>query len=294
MLPALRRTICALVALLALSACGTVRLEEPAAEVEAPTASEAMRQRTAQDAELLADLAEHVAGEETRPEVLQVVADLTAATQVHVDALGGVWVPTTGRMIAGPIPHGDADRLLAVMTELAARARTDALAAEGDVATLLASISVSRSLLSQRLAEAVGVPPEPLAAPEAPRSLDPDDAAELIRTLDALGHAEEVAAARGEGDARTQAAARARMWRSEAELAAQAAEVAGTDEDPREIAYDLDLADLPTTIANLRASLVPAWVAQIPGTAGDDRARVIAAATHAAEHADTTALPGLQ
>src|SRR5699024_6364145 len=137
---------------------------------------------------------------------------------------------------------------------------------------------------------------EPASEPaQLPQDLG-SEATELCRTLDGLGYAYEVRAARSNGDHRTEAAQRAQGYRTLARQVAEAAGLAGTESDPRRAAYDVG-SDLGTTITSWQSELVPAWLALIGDAQPQDRPLLLSHAQEAAVRAglpaDTT-FPGLR
>ncbi|GIG37856.1 DUF4439 domain-containing protein [Cellulomonas pakistanensis] len=153
-------------------------------------------------------------------------------------------------------------------------------------------------------------PASPTPAATAPADavatdLDRGDVLALVLAEDQAGYGFEVAAARLSGDARTLARSAAGAHRSAASAWAEAAGVAGTAEDPRRVAYDLDgdvssaeavrtfAAGLLTDLASVHAD---ALLATGAGTA--DRTAVVdglrtSAVETLAWGATPTALPGL-
>lgn len=277
--------LAALLAMVALTGCGGLRLETQDPPRASPDAAEQHRQQLAQQAARLAADAEHAAST-AEPETAALLTAIATDAQAQLDALGGVWVPA-GRSLAS-LPRGDAAYVLGELTTSAAQLREDAVAADAGLAPLLAGISVSRSLRADQLAVATGGEPGTME-PAAPAALDPGTAADLVRTVDALGQAWEIRAARASLEERASLAEHAAGWRSEAQQLAVLAGVADTDEDPREISYDLDTADLPATISGLRGELMESWLAQVPTTDGEDRGAVIDLALTAARDAGLSA-----
>ena len=168
---------------------------------------------------------------------------------------------------------------------------------DADVATLLASIAVYRDGALSRLSRALGsdAPALPQAAADLPRQLGPDSAP-LCRTLDGLGYALEVQAARRGGARDDGAATQAQSHRALAEQVAVLAGYDGTDSDPRQVSYAVD-DDLDETIARWQAELVPAWLATIGPAAPEDRALLLSqtrAAAGVAPPPAEDAFPGLQ
>jgi len=269
-----RRLVPLLLAVLAtvgLVGCG-VRLESPDPPTTAPDTAEQHRQELALSTQQLAADAEH-ASSSADLDVAELLGLVASDAQIQLDALGGVWEPA-GRHLAGGVPQGDAGDVLAQLSATAAALREDAVEADGTVAPLLAGISVSRSLRADQLGALLGAEPATLE-PALPGSLDAGTSVDLVRTVDAIGQAWEISAARASGDAQGEDAERAERWRGDAQELATLAGVADTGDDPRDISYDLDTSDLPGTIAGLRDELMECWLAQVPSTDGEDRGSVI-------------------
>lgn len=270
-----------------LGGCADLRLETPPPTTPTPDAAELVRDRTAREAVHLAELATRAAP--AAPESVATVLGLVADTSVaHADALGGVYEafpdspdagqhgtagpgqdsPTDGTddgasaadgSPAGPPEQADVSAVLSALAAAAEAARTDADAVDdGDLGRLLASVWVSRALLTERLdAAAREVQADP-DAPQAqlpepppwaamtpgvpnqlPAGLGPGEAAVIIQFEDAVGFAWEVVAARSADDARERATTRATRHRALAEAWAVAAGLARTADDPRRAAYEL-------------------------------------------------------
>lgn len=251
--PGLRRgavVAAAVAAVLAVSGCD-LRLETPPPSPLVPDAAEELRQRSALDAAAVADAADAATpGDEAAAAVLTEVA---AAAQLHLDALGGVYDPgpppgsdptPTPTATATPEPPSVGE-VVELLRATAASARDDAATvADPGMGRLLAAIAVHRALESERLAAVAGLPvPEGATSFEVPASLpaglDASEASLLVQSEDALGLAWEVAAARGDAEARTRAVARARVHRERAEAWAVTAGLEGTADDPRRLSYAL-------------------------------------------------------
>lgn len=281
--PASLRLLMLPVLIVALAGCGTLRLESPPPTIEPPTVTEQIRQRTAVDSVFLMRTAQ-AAAQEASGAVVPVLAAVADDAQVQAEALGGVWEPP-GRHLSAPVPRDSPEAVLASLTGTATDARTAAVEQDGALALVLAGLAVSRSLRADQLTVALGDEPGTVQ-PDLPQQLDPAASAELVRTLDALGLAWEIRAARApEEDEQAAAVAAAEDWRTQALQIATIAGVADTDEDPRQVSYSLDVDDLAATIAALRADLPAAWLAQVTTTQGHDRERVIDLALTAAREA---------
>lgn len=282
----LRRAAIALAVLvttLTVSGCGALRLETQDPPVETADEQEQLRQEHAEQSWALAELALSAAAKD--PDIAPLLEAVAQDAQTQLVALGGIWRPS-GRHLAQVAPVGDAADVLEALIAGAADALEAGVAADGDTAGMLAGIALSRSLRADQLAVALGAEPGALE-PAMPAALDATSAGGLARTLDALGQAWEIVAARAE-DA-TAARAEAERRRTAAQRVAEIAGLADTAEDPRSVSYDLDTTDLSVTIEALEADLVPWWLAQVPGTSGDDRRAVIDLALAAARDAGMAA-----
>lgn len=228
----MRILIALFLAALALTACG-VRIDSPDPTPEPPSSDEILRQREALRAEALAAL--DPAGD---PDVTA----LTRHAAAHVHALGGVWrawpagdgpsptVDPTPDVAVGP------DGVLPWLRATESDLRTAVLDADdGSLATLFASIAVSRAVDADNLARAAGAEP---ALPHLPEQVRTTSSA-VVRALDAAAHALEEQAAQtaaAGGDHRPLARA-AEQRRALAEQIVQRNGWAGTPRDPREPFY---------------------------------------------------------
>lgn len=168
----------------------------------------------------------------------------------------------------------DPDEVLTLLETTSPGLRADLETIDGDLARLLTSISVNQDLHARNLREALEL--DPLEAPGLPddpfpAELDEQEAAPLIRMLDASGYVAEVRAARSSGDQRTALVEQAQRMREQAELLAVRTGVAATEQDPRAPAYELDLQDLAGQAEDLASSGVPAWMNLVAGAEGSDR-----------------------
>lgn len=288
---------------LALTGC-SLRLDTPPPEIPTADAAETLRAELAESTESLATLARAAgkddSGEDAASSELLALADASAA---HLEALGGIWTlpprPDDPSPTPEPDPSASGEEVLAALTEAAAQVQ-EALAEpvwEPDTATLLASIALYRDAALVRLADALGTDAPAPAEPDGtlPEQLDAATAP-LCRTLDALGYAYEVQAARSSGDQRERAVNRAEQNRALAEQVAVLAGYDGAADDPRQASYAVG-EDLNETIGTWRAQLVPAWLTLIGPASAEDRgvlllwARAAAAATPPPAE---EAFPGLQ
>lgn len=283
----------------------SVRLDSPPPEVPSPDAAEALRAELTQGTEQLIILAHAAAGEDGEEEgsvgaELLALADASAA---HLEALGGTWTPPPRPDDPSPTPEPEPTAtpqdVLTTLTDAAAQVQ-EAVAEplwEPEAATLLASIALYRDAALVRLAEALDTDSPAPAEPDGtlPEQLDAATAP-LCRTLDALGYAYEMQAARSGGDQRERATARAEQDRALAEEIAVLAGYNGTADDPRQVSYAVG-EDIGETIETWQAQLVPAWLALIGPASAEDRATLLTwarAAAAAAPPAADQAFPGLQ
>ena len=280
----------------------SVRLDTPPPEIPSPDAAEVVRAELARGTESLIAQAEAAAAG-ADDAVAAELGVLAEASTVHLEALGGTWTPPPRPDDPSPTPEPEptatAEDALTALTEAASQVQ-DAVAEpvwEPETATLLASIALYRDGALVRLAEALGTeaPATPEPDGDLPEQLDAATAP-LCRTLDALGYAYEVRAARSSGDARERDAARAEQHRARAEQVAVLAGYDGTDQDPRQVSYAVG-EDLDETIETWRAQLVPAWLAPIGPASAEDRVLLLTWARAAAAVAPPPAedpFPGLQ
>lgn len=269
MLRRLLAVIAVLAAALTVTGCGPVRLESEDPPSQSADAEEDLRQEHAQQALRLAELAQAAAV--TDPALAPLLDAVAQDALTQLEVFGGVR-RSSGRHLEPAAPRGDAADVEVALADAAGVAREAAVSSEGDLAELFAGIAVSRSLRADQLAAALGTEPDAVE-PALPVALDPAASADLIRTLDALGQAWEITAARAE-DAGP-AVAQALAWRDEAQQVAELAGVADTPEDPRDVSYALGATDIDAAIADLEADLMPCWLAQVATTADDDRRAVI-------------------
>ena len=291
-----------LLLVVALTGC-SLRVDSPPPEIPTPDAAEALRAELAESTATLADLARAaVEGDGVADDVSAELLTLADASTAHLEALGGIWTPPPRPDDPSPTPEGEttasAEEVLTALTAAATQVQ-EALAEplwEPEAATLLAAIAIYRDGALQRLAGALGTDPPATPEPEGtlPEQLDAATAP-LCRTLDALGYAYEVQAARSSGDPRERSITRAEQSRALAEQVAVLAGYDGTDQDPRQVSYAVG-EDLGETIETWRAQLVPAWLTLIGPASAEDRVVLLtwvrAAAAAAPPPADE-AFPGL-
>ncbi|SFK35404.1 DUF4439 domain-containing protein [Cellulomonas sp. KH9] len=328
--PLLRVASALLTGALALGGCG-VRLESPPPAEPSPDAIEQVRARTVDDALALADAARAAApsaDEATRT----VLDDVAAFSDRHVEALGGVYdsglpdaTPTPGTAATTPAVT-DVTGVLGALVDDAARAADDADdVPDGALARLVASVSVSRDALADRLAAATGAPrPDPApAAPDvaagtaADATADPtaaptgeatpgdatpaarDGARALALAHDEAAWTLAVLAARAADDRRATLLAAADGHRRASDTWAATAGVVGRPTDPRRAAYalpggldDPTVADaLPRTLEQAVADASAQAVADAPAGARADAIASLRTATVAAVAWGAAAVP---
>ncbi|GAA4423487.1 hypothetical protein GCM10023169_19200 [Georgenia halophila] len=206
--------------LVALSSAGCgLRLDTAPPEAPNPDPAEELRQEAAARTATLAATVGGVTDPEDGAAVLERVA---VHADVHLDALGGVWVAWPGGAPEGatpppppptaPVDDPSAADVVELLATGASEAREAAVAAPTeDLAVLLASVSLSRSRGAADLATAVGAPPvEPAAAPMnrdtlLARGVD----GPTVQVLDQARYAYEAVAARTSEVSRESAKARA-------------------------------------------------------------------------------------
>ncbi|MBO9553770.1 DUF4439 domain-containing protein [Cellulomonas sp.] len=279
------RVIFVVLASAALAGCG-VRLETPPPAEPSPDAVEQVRARTVDDAlQLEADATALLAA--APPEAVQaVLTDVVTFSTAHAEQLGGEYVsglptPTPTSTPSAP-PAPTLETLLADLAtaEQAAAADADAVT-DGDLARLVASVSVARSELAARLSAATALPvpqeqaddsapaPTPTTGADGPTVADLDA---LALVHDQAGFGLEVVAAKLSGDQRSAAQSSAAQHRSESDDWARASGSAGTAQDPRRAAYTLptgmdDPAVAQGTARSLESSVADTYatvVARVP------------------------------
>lgn len=265
----------ALAVALLLGGCG-VRLETPPPGEPAPDAVEVVRRTAVADALLVsqqADAAALVAG--TAPEVVAELTQISDFSDAQVSQLGGEYVSGLSDVLgngtptpspSAPAVAAPADVVVSLM-DAAGRSRSAAdTTADGPLARLLASIAASQTLSASRLAGLTGtegpapadpVIPSPAEAEEptaepgasdpasgeptpadvAPRGLNAEQLSGIVLAEDTAGYALELRAALADGALRDLAVARAAVHRERAQAWAELAGTAGTDQDPRRVAY---------------------------------------------------------
>lgn len=278
---------------LVLAGC-SVRLDLPPPPVPTADHEESIRQEQARAVTTVLDLIESGDAEGTE---LSAVGEHAAA---HLEALGGVWEPPP-RPDDPPVADTDVDRdaaiedVVAALEESAGSARAGAAEVSADLAVLLISIATNHTLHAQWLREVADLEAadttEPAPDPH-PATVGPE-ASELVRVLDASGYVAELRAARTRNQDGEQWQERAEQMRALADLLATRGGFAGTQDDPRHAAYDVDLDDLAAEADALEGALVPAWL-QLAGPADAADRQVIAARvleSASGAHNDAGSLP---
>ncbi len=303
--------IAVLVLVLALTGC-SVRLDTPPPAVPTPDATEQARAALAEQTATLVSLARAARGEEATgqsapqadgPDVAAELEALATASEQQLAALGGLWTPPPRpddpSPTPAPQPTATPQDVLTALEEAAAQVQESVgdPVWDGDTATLLASIAVYRDGALARLSHALGTdaPAPAESATELPTELTAASAP-LCRTLDGLGYAYEVQAARSDGEQRSQAVARAAQNRDLAEQVAVLGGYDGTAEDPRRASYAVG-DDLSETIVTWQSELLPGWLALVSPAAPGDRTLLLTQARAAAALAPLpadVAFPGLQ
>lgn len=231
-----------------------------------------------------ADAAALVAG--TAPEVVAELTQISDFSDAQVSQLGGEYVSGLSDVLgdgtptpspSAPAVAAPADVVVSLM-DAAGRSRSAAdTTADGPLARLLASIAASQTLSASRLAGLTGtegpapadpvIPApaeaeEPTAEPEAaasdpasgeptpadvaPRGLSAEQLSGIVLAEDTAGYALELRAALADGALRDLAVARAAVHRERAQAWAELAGTAGTDQDPRRVAYVVPGAEVST------------------------------------------------
>lgn len=296
-----RRLLAVTAIAVALSGCG-IRVGTPPAAIPSADPAEALRQEAAIALEKVARTAQSLAGAASGD-------DLTALIEVtttYAEDLGGVWLPPPREEDPSPTspaaaPVGDVDEreLLDVVNEAADDLLTIAADAEAPEPAALISMWLSLHTAAVMLSADLDVecpspcgsgmlPPalrEAVATGDVPADADllldavPAQAPDLIGIYDAAGYVQEVRAARSSGEGRDAALDRARDLRRFADLLA--GDSAGTPDDTRLSAYDLDLADLPASARRYAQAAAEHWLALYPHAPGEARERLIEALWYA-------------
>lgn len=265
-----RRLAAATIVAVLLSGCG-VRMESPSPTQPVPDATEASRRAAVQDvvdveSQARATIAElpEVKGKAAAQKVeaqRTSLESIAADADAHLAALGGQYVSGLVDADGVPLPAEPApagatpgtqqtvDRLV----QSYARARGALTTQEDDaVARLMASVAVAQLTRAQELAAVGGdtIPEtEAPASAQVPAELPEDldvDLTPLVASEDAAGYTFEVLAARLADAERVAARTRAAQHRDRADRWARLAQVDGTAQDPRQIAYELPAGVLAT------------------------------------------------
>lgn len=246
-------------------------MESPSPTQPVPDATEASRRAAVQDvvdvgSQARATLAElPVDGKDGAAQKVEVqrtsLESILADADAHLAALGGQYVSGLVDADGVPLPAEPAPGVISAGTQETvdrlvqsyARAR-GALATQEDdaVARLMASVAVAQLTRAQELAALGGdtipeteTPASAQVPDDLPEGLDVDLTA-LITSEDAAGYAFEVLAPRLTDAERVAARTRAAQHRERADRWARLTQVAGTAQDPRQIAYQLPAGVLAT------------------------------------------------
>ncbi len=325
-------TLGALAVVLAVTGCD-LRLEGAAPSAPSPGPVEQVRERTVGDALALSAEA-GAARSGADGAAAAVLDDVVAFSTAQADQLGGTYrsglpepTATTTPVTVTATPQ---DVLGALRSDAATAFADAAVAPDGGLARLVASVGVARDALASRLAVALGQPagtgsPAPVAsgtpvatppttpatpvpqgsaaASDLPSGLTASDVAPLVLALDQAGFGLEVVAAKLTGDGRTSAETSAAEHRAAAESWALRAGIAGTGADPRRAAYAVpagadDPAGARALAANLDSGVADAASTAIVHAAAGARGELIdelrtAAADAVAWGAAPQAFPGV-
>lgn len=274
--------VLALTCAIILSGCG-VRLDTPPPNEPVPDAAEVVRRTAVADALLVADQADAAAaGDGVRADVVVELGRISDAATEQAQQLGGEYDSGLGDIVgerseASPsvsVPEHTPRAVVTSLVDAAARTRAAADQAQlGPLGRLLASISAAQTRYAVDLARLTGADapqlpptriPEPgaertesdevPAAPAAaavrpavvPAGLSAENLNALVLAEDSTGYVLEVRAAQADGEVRTQAQEDARLHRARAQAWASVAEIDGTDQDPRRVAYAVPGPEVPT------------------------------------------------
>lgn len=278
-------TALALTCAIILSGCG-VRLETPPPTEPVPDAAEVVRRTAVADALLVAEQADAAAAADgVKPDVAAELTVIADATTLQAQQLGGEYDSGLGDIVtersgASPsatTPEQTPQAVLTSLGDAATRTRAAADQAQGGpLGRLLGSVSAAQTryawdlarltgeqgptLPSTQIPEPTGSSTEPSEAEDAsaapasategpaavPTGLSAEELSTLILAEDTAAYALEVRAAQADGDVRTRAYDRARQHRARAQAWAVVADVDGTDQDPRRVAYAVPGPDTAT------------------------------------------------
>lgn len=273
----------AMITVLALSGC-ELRLETPAPTVPVAGAIERARAGAVADALALRALAD-AASPGTDPAVAAVLSRVADSATTHVTEFGGVYVsglaePTATATATATPPRPGVREVLDRLETAASRSRDSAVSvSDGDLARLLASLTLSRLQDARALAAAAGLPgpgagtttaPTSTASTDVPAGMSPprSEVTQIVLAEDQAGFAEEVAAAWIDGPARAELLARAEEHRARARAWAVHAGIASTGADPRRVAYSLpgnlhDAATAGALVATVETALTTAYTTML-------------------------------
>ena len=260
-----------------LAACD-LRLETPPLSEPTPDAREVARRAAATDVSAIIDVATiTLAGVKKKSRAASELTWIVKASQIHLDQLGGVYVsgldtenpgtptapPSTPAL--GTDKPGNAKPTVADVVDRLAQSysRTrGALESAPDpgLARLMASIATAQMSSATKLAAIakidlpdVALPGTPVAPSTPPSGVSTSVLSPLVSAEDSAGYAYEILAARLTDAPRVAASARAVVHRDRASALALAAQVSGTPQDPRLVAYEIPAGFLAEPVDNASA-----------------------------------------
>ena len=242
-----------------LAACD-LRLETPPLSEPTPDAQEVARRAAATDVSAIIDVATiTLAGMKKKSRARSELTWVIKASQIHLEQLGGIYASgldteNPGATAAPALPPGDdkPGEVKPVIADVVDRlaqsySRTrGALESAPDpgLARLMASIATAQMSSATKLAAIakidlpdVALPGTPAAPSAPPSGVSTSVLSPLVSAEDSAGYAYEVLAARLTDAPRVAASARAVVHRDRASALALAAQVSGTPQDPRLVAY---------------------------------------------------------
>lgn len=296
-----------------LSGCG-VRVGTPPAGVPSPEAPEELRQEAAVAMERVAVTAQSAAGADPEPNL----AALIEVSTTYAQDLGGVWLPppreedpSPTSPAAAPAQDADEGEVLDVVLDSADTLLTVAAADDAPEPDALISMWLTMHTAAVVLSADLGadcpdpcgsgvLPPalaEAVASGDAPEEVErlieavPAQSPDLIGIYDAAGYVNEVRAARSSGGDREAATQRARELRRFADLLA--GEAAGTPEDTRLSAYQIDLDDLQGSAEGYARAAAEHWLELYPRVPAEAREPLIEALwfAYSSAHPDLQVAP---
>ncbi len=295
-----RRLLAAAAVALILSGCG-IRVGAPPAAVPTPDANEELRQEAAVAVERVALTAESAAEAAPEPNL----AALIEVSTTYVEDLGGVWLPPPREEDPSPTSpatvatDAGAPEVLDVVLDSADTLLSVAAADDSPEPEALVSMWLTLHTAAVVLSADLGadcpdpcgsgmLPPaltEAVASGDASAEVEqllravPAQSPDLIGIYDAAGYVQEVRAARSSGEEREAATERARELRRFADLLA--GEAAGTADDTRLSAYEIDLDDLQGSAERYAQAAAEHWLALYPHAPAEARQPLIEALWYA-------------